>query len=192
VPLGAQVIELACQALRTLADAGFADVPVSVNVSPLQLRRVEFIEELVAIVERHRIAPWRLEIEITESAVMSDYQAGREVLARLRRLGFPIAVDDFGTGYSSLRYVHSLPVTRLKLDRDFTAEIGAGLGERDVADMIIALGRRLGLDVLAEGVETAAQAQWLQAHGCHSAQGWLFARPEPLDALVARLRGQGR
>jgi len=188
VALGRRIIEQACQALKALDAAGFPDLPLSVNVSPLQLRRREFPEELAAMLAAHGIAPARLEVEITEGAVMSDYQAGREVLARLRRLGFPLAVDDFGTGYSSLRYVHSLPVTRLKLDRHFTAEISDASVQRSVADMIIALGQRLGLDVVAEGVETRLQADWLLGHGCTGAQGFLFARPEPLDAFIARLQ----
>ena len=190
VPLGQRVLEQACLALRALGEAGFPDLTVAVNVSPLQLRRREFAEEVLAIVDRHGIEPRRLEIEITEEAVMTDYQDGRETLARLRQLGFPVAVDDFGTGYSSLRYVHSLPVTRLKLDRHFTGEIGAGSAERSVADMIIALGDRLGLEIVAEGVETRAQADWLREHGCHCAQGYLFARPEPLEAVLQRLRGR--
>ncbi len=194
VPLGGRVIELVCEALRAMEQAGFPDIPLSVNVSPLQLGRREFIEELAAMVARHGIEPRRMEIEITEGAVMSDYQDGRELLARLRRLGFGIAVDDFGTGYSSLRYVHSLPVTRLKLDRQFTAGIGKQ-GEQgegtNVADMIIALGRRLGLDIVAEGVETPAQVEWLRRHGCPCAQGFLFAHPEPVEDFIARLRGQG-
>lgn len=189
VALGQRIIEQACAALQAIERAGFPDLPLSVNVSPLQLRRREFDEELVELLGRHGIEPGRLEIEITEGAVMSDYQAGREMLARLRRLGFPIAVDDFGTGYSSLRYVHSLPVTRIKLDRHFTAEIGEGRAERSVADMIIALGRRLGMSVVAEGVETSAQAEWLRHNGCHCGQGYLYARPEPLEAFIARLRG---
>ena len=187
VPLGQRVIELACDALRALEAAGFPELPLSVNVSPLQLHRREFIDELAATLERQGIAPQRLELEITEGAVMSDYQAGRELLARLRRLGFGIAVDDFGTGYSSLRYVHSLPMTRLKLDRHFTAEIGEAGDENSVADMILALGRRLRLDVVAEGVETPMQADWLRNHDCPCAQGYLFARPEPLESFIARM-----
>ncbi len=190
VPLGGRVIELACDALRAMERAGFPDIPVSVNVSPLQLHRREFIEELAATVARHGIEPRRMELEITEGTVMSDYQDGRELLARLRRLGFGIAVDDFGTGYSSLRYVHSLPVTRLKLDRQFTAGVGGEGGGANVADMIIALGRRLGLDSVAEGVETPAQGEWLRRHECPCAQGYLFARPEPVEDFIARLRGQ--
>ncbi|MCR6686403.1 EAL domain-containing protein [Pseudoxanthomonas sp.] len=192
VPLGQRIIEQACEALRELAAAGWPELPIAVNVSPLQLRRREFADELLATVSRYGIEPRRLEIEITEEAVMTDYQAGSETLARLRRLGFPVAVDDFGTGYSSLRYVHSLPVTRLKLDRHFTREVGAGSAERSVADMIIALARRMGLDVVAEGVEVPAQAQWLQEHGCRCGQGYLFARPEPLEAFIARLRAESR
>lgn len=192
VPLGQRVIERACAALQAMARAGFPELPVSVNVSPLQLRRREFAEDLAELLGRHGIAPQRLEIEITEGAVMSDYQAGLEMLARLRRLGFPIAVDDFGTGHSSLRYVHSLPVTRLKLDQHFTAEIGAGGVESSVADMIIALARRLDLEVVAEGVETRAQVDWLREHGCSCGQGYLFARPEPLEAFIARLRDEQR
>ncbi|WP_182212764.1 two-component system response regulator [Stenotrophomonas acidaminiphila] len=191
VPLGGRVIELVCDALRAMERAGFPDIPLSVNVSPLQLGRREFIDELAAMVARHGIEPRRMEIEITEGAVMSDYQDGRELLARLRRLGFGIAVDDFGTGYSSLRYVHSLPVTRLKLDRQFTAGVGEQGGSANVADMIIALGRRLGLDIVAEGVETPDQVEWLRRHGCPCAQGYLFAHPEPVEDFIARLRGQG-
>lgn len=190
VPLGNRVIELVCAALQAVDAAGFPELSLSVNVSPLQLRRREFIEELAGTVARHGIEPRRLEIEITEGAVMSDYQDGRELLTRLRRLGFGIAVDDFGTGYSSLRYVHSLPVTRLKLDRQFTAGICDQSGGANVADMIIALGRRLGLDVVAEGVESQAEVDWLCRHGCPNAQGYLFARPEPLEDFIARLRRQ--
>ena len=189
VALGERIMEQACVALQALAVAGFPNLPISVNVSPLQLRRREFVDELAGLVARYGVDPSRLEIEITEGAVMSDYQAGRDVLSSLRRLGFPLAVDDFGTGYSSLRYVHSLPVTRLKLDRHFTAEIGPE-SQNSVADMIIALGKRLDMEVVAEGVETQAQAKWLQEHGCTCAQGYLFARPEPLDAFIRRLRGE--
>lgn len=190
VPLGQQVLEQACQALRTLEEAGFPGLTVAVNVSPLQLRRREFPEEVLAIAQRHGVDPRQLEIEITEGAVMADYQAGRTTLGRLRELGFQVAVDDFGTGYSSLRYVHSLPVDRLKLDRHFIGEIGEGGAERSVADMIIQLGARLGLEVVAEGVETRAQADWLREHGCPYAQGYLFAPPESLEAFLRRLRAR--
>ncbi|MDB5849325.1 MAG: hypothetical protein JWP29_3077, partial [Rhodoferax sp.] len=187
VPLGQQVIELACAALARLRDAGHPALTIAVNVSPLQLSRREFPGELADAVQRHGVAPAQLEIEITESAAMEDHQANGEILGRLRAAGFPIAIDDFGTGYSSLGYLRSLPVTTLKVDRCFVAEIGLVRPNLAIADMIVLLGQRLNMKVLAEGVETEEQSAWLKAHGCLLAQGYLFGRPEPLDAFLTRL-----
>lgn len=190
VPLGRQVIEMACSALARLRDAGHAQLSIAVNVSPLQLSRREFPAELAEAIARHGVAPAQLEIEITESAAMEDHQANGEILGRLRQAGFPIAIDDFGTGYSSLGYLRALPVTTLKVDRCFVAEIGQVSPHLAIADMIIQLGHRLHLQVLAEGVETQAQAEWLQARGCVLAQGYLFGRPEPLEDFMDRLRAR--
>jgi EAL domain-containing protein (putative c-di-GMP-specific phosphodiesterase class I)/GGDEF domain-containing protein/CheY-like chemotaxis protein len=187
VPLGRQVIELACAALAKLRDAGHPGLSIAVNVSPLQLSRREFPLELADAVRRHGVAPAQLELEITESAAMEDHQAKGEILGRLRTAGFPIAIDDFGTGYSSLGYLRSLPVTTLKVDRCFVAEIGVVRPHLAIADMIVLLGQRLHMKVLAEGVETEEQADWLRSRGCMLAQGYLYARPEPLAAFLARL-----
>ncbi|MDB5893983.1 MAG: hypothetical protein JWQ88_1514 [Rhodoferax sp.] len=187
VPLGRRVIELACAALARLRDAGHPELTVAVNVSPLQLSRREFPAELADAMRRHGVAPAQLEIEITESMAMEDHQANGEILGRLREAGFGLAIDDFGTGYSSLGYLRSLPVTTLKVDRCFIAEIGVIDPRLAIADMVIMLGQRLKMRVLAEGVETQAQADWLRTQGCLLAQGYLFGRPESIDSFLARL-----
>ncbi len=187
VPLGRRVIELACAVLARLRDAGHPALSIAVNVSPLQLSRRDFPLELADAIRRHGVSAAQLEIEITESVAMEDHQAEGEILGRLREAGFPIAIDDFGTGYSSLGYLRALPVTTLKVDRCFVAEIGVISPHLAIADMIILLGQRLQMQVLAEGVETEAQAEWLRTRGCKLAQGYLFGRPEPVDDFMARL-----
>jgi len=188
VPLGRQILKLACQALVAIEAAGFPGLRIAVNVSPIQFHRREFFDELMATVTAYGVVPQQLELEITESVVMGDSEADTAVLGKLRETGFSVAIDDFGTGYSSLRYVQALPVTTLKLDRHFTSELGLVGDDCGIADMILVLGQRLGISVLAEGVETPEQAAWLLEHGCDCAQGYLFARPESLEAFISRLR----
>ncbi len=187
VPIGRQVLHLACQALERLRTEGFPGISIAVNVSTLQLGQRNFMQEFIETAEHYRIAPELLEVEITESAAMGDYETKGQLLRGLRDAGFPIAIDDFGTGYSSLAYLRSMPATTLKIDRYFVSEIGTGSDQHMIADMIISLGRRLNMQVLAEGVETETQANWLQEHFCMQAQGYYFARPEPLEAFVQRL-----
>jgi len=189
VPLGRQIIELACQALAALRDAGHSRLPIAVNVSPLQLVHRSFPQELAATLARHGVDPAMLEIEITESSAMEDHLANGEMLARLRGAGFPIAIDDFGTGYSSLGHLRQLPATTLKVDRCFVAEIGKTHNHLAIADMIVLLGQRLNMRVLAEGVETREQAEWLMQRQCPAAQGYLFGAPEALPAFLRRLEG---
>ena len=196
VHLGQQVIELACRALVELGRAGFPTISVAVNVSPHQLTRRSFVAELAGALERHGIAPARLDLEITESAMMGDHHANIAVLHALRDLGFRVAVDDFGTGHSSLAYLQDLPLGMLKVDRSFIQHIGApgvpgSHGSRaSIAGLVVDLGAHLGLEVLAEGVENAAQVAWLRDRGCPLAQGYFFARPEPLEAFIARLKSR--
>ena len=187
MPLGRRIVELACEALRALDEAGFPHITLAVNVSPLELERREFTTELIALLERHGVSPARLEVEVTESAAMRDHQAKGRMLSGLSQAGFPIAIDDFGTGYSSLSYLRMLSASALKVDRSFVAEIGTVPDERSITEMIIALGKRMALNVVAEGVETPEQAEWLRRHGCLRAQGYLFGKPEPLGAFVERL-----
>ncbi|CAL96281.1 EAL domain-containing protein [Azoarcus olearius] len=187
-PLGKHIIELTCEALARLAAAGFGHLPIAVNVSALQLAQTGLLDELRATLEAHGLDPHILEIEVTESIAMDERYATGNMLGRLCEAGFPIAIDDFGTGYSSLAYLRTLPAHTLKIDRSFVQEIGVTPERQTIADMIIGLGRRLDMRVIAEGVENSAQADWLKTRGCHHAQGYLFARPEPVAGLIARLQ----
>ncbi|GAA4341367.1 EAL domain-containing protein [Pigmentiphaga soli] len=188
VPLGQRVLELACRAVNALDAAGFPGVPIAVNVSALQLAQRDFVARLQETIARYGVAPGRIEIELTESAAMGNWQGNSDTLLTLRQAGFPIAIDDFGTGYSSLGYLRTLPATTLKVDRCFVDEIGVIPENRTIADMVIRLGRQFDMLVVAEGVETPEQLAWLKAHGCPRAQGYLFGRPDTLDAFIARLR----
>ncbi len=189
VPLGRRIIELACIALARLGSAGFGNIPVAVNVSALQLARDGFLNDLRATVELHGLPPSLLEIEVTESIAMDERTGTSNLLEQLRDTGFPLAIDDFGTGYSSLSYLRSLPATTLKIDRSFVHEIGNTPERLAIADMIIRLGQRFDMRLVAEGVETPAQRDWLTERGCHQAQGYLFGRPQPLSDLMTRLKG---
>jgi len=187
VLIGNQVQHMACQALKRLREAGFSNIPIAINVSPLQLARRNYLHELVEITQHYGVSPQLLEVEVTETAAMADYECNGQVLRGLRDAGFRIAIDDFGTGYSSLAHLRSMPATTLKIDRQFISEIGAPSCEDTIADMIIGLGKRLNMDVLAEGVESDMQRAWLREHACAQAQGYFFARPESVDSFLRRL-----
>jgi EAL domain-containing protein (putative c-di-GMP-specific phosphodiesterase class I)/GGDEF domain-containing protein len=187
VLIGNQVQHMACQALQRLRQAGFANIPIAINVSPLQLVRRNYLHELVEITQHYGVSPEMLEVEVTETAAMADYDSNGQVLRGLRDAGFRIAIDDFGTGYSSLAHLRAMPATTLKIDRQFISEIGATSREHTIADMIIGLGRRLKMEVLAEGVESEMQTTWLREHDCAQAQGYFFARPESVDGFLQRL-----
>lgn len=188
VPLGQQILEQACSALRSIDEAGFPGITLGVNVSPVQLGRKEFIDELIATIRRYGLSPDRLELEITETVAMEEQQHADDVLSILRRKGFAIAIDDFGTGYSSLAKLRSLEAATLKIDRSFIAGLGGAGQNETIVEMIIRLGERMNMRVLAEGVETEQQAEWLQSRRCILAQGFLYARPEPFEQFLARLR----
>jgi EAL domain-containing protein (putative c-di-GMP-specific phosphodiesterase class I)/PleD family two-component response regulator len=188
VPLGQQILEQACSALRFMDGGGFPAVTLAVNVSPVQLGRPEFIDELIATTRRYGLSPDRLELEITETVAMEEHQHANSVLSTLRREGFAIAIDDFGTGYSSLTKLRSFEAATLKIDRSFIAGLGQSSQNEMIVEMIIRLGERMNMRVLAEGVETQQQAEWLQSRGCMLAQGYLYARPESFEQFLVRLR----
>ncbi len=193
VRLGSRVMAAACRDARRWLDRS-PDAPfVSVNLAVRQVRDPGLVEEVVALLERTGLPPDRLQLEITESAVMSTADSCITALRELCELGVRIAIDDFGTGYSNLAYLRTLPVCELKVAGDFVEGLRhgpddpVGGADEQILSTLVTLAHTLGLTVTAEGVETPEQADRLRALGCDAAQGWHFGRPGPADAIVARL-----
>lgn len=192
VPLGLEVLHRTCQTVGQLEDEA-SRLTVAVNISARQLVDPELPERLAAELGANDLAPSRLCLEITESAVMHDLDASARALGALRQLGVCIAVDDFGTGYSSLAYLKRFPVDILKIDREFVSGLDlASDWDRSLAGGIVSLGHSLGLSVVAEGVETTEQAEILERLGCDALQGYLFSEAVPADELLTLLKRIGR
>ena len=184
VALGEWALHAACRQLREWDGAGLQRVPISVNLSPRQ-----FQAELPAIVRQAIGSTGQagfLRLEVTESSVMSDPQTAVTLLRELKALGIKLAIDDFGTGYSSLSYLQQLPLDELKIDRSFLAGIRAEGGAAVLVDVIIAMAHGLGLSVVAEGVESEVELQYLRKRGCDECQGFLFSKPLEAGEFAAR------
>lgn len=191
IDIGAWVLRTACQQLMEWADQGHCRglEMVSVNVSPVQFRQPNFCETVRSIVEETRIAPERLELELTEGMLMHNKESVLETLRELKDIGFHLAIDDFGTGYSSLSYLKRFPVDVLKIDQSFVRDIATDTDDAEIVRAIIAMARALRLKVIAEGVETEDQLEFLKAHRCESYQGYYFSRPiapAEIESLVNR------
>lgn len=184
IDIGAWVLREACAELMRVRAAGYLDFTISINVSQVQFRHPHFIDMLRQALADTGAPPERVELEITESMAMEEPDLLIERLAEIKRTGVSIAIDDFGTGFSSLSYLQRLCVDRLKIDRAFVTEITDAARGSSIAEMVIELGRNLGLSIIAEGVEDERQAQILQSLGCPLAQGYLFARPLAPAALI--------
>ena len=187
IEIGEFVLRTACQELVRLRACGHLDFTMSVNVSQVQFRHPLFLQMLRSALQETGVPPAFVELEITESMAMEEPALLIEMLAEVKRTGVSIAIDDFGTGFSSLSYLQRLQIDRLKIDRAFVTEITQSARGSSIAEMVIQLGRNLGLSVVAEGVEDERQAHILQALGCPMAQGFLFARPMPPGELNAWL-----
>jgi len=177
VPIGQWVLEEACRQQRAWLDAGFDVPPLAVNLSAHQLAQPDIVATVAAAIERHHLAPGLIELELTETMLMRDVDRTIRTLVRLREMGVRLSIDDFGTGYSSLNYLRQFPVNALKIDRSFVGDIGSDGAEGKIAAAIVGMAHSLGLEAIAEGVETEAQRAFLQMHGCHQLQGNLIARP---------------
>ncbi len=185
--LGAWTLDAACAQIALWKKAGRPIRRVSINVSALQFRDQRLIDTLRAAMQRHGVDAHELELELTESTLMSDDDTTQRVVAVLRELGVALVVDDFGTGYSSLSYLKRLRPDKLKIDRSFVQDLPAGADDRAVTQAILSMARALGVVVVAEGVETAAQRAFLTAQGCALLQGYLTGRPQPAAQIEERL-----
>ena len=190
VPLTNWVLEAACTSQRQWADQGLRTVPVSVNLAASSFADERLPDQLDDLMRRYGLTPSSLVLELTETMLMRDVDLAMNVLTLLRAKGFGLSLDDFGTGYSSLSYLKRLPVSELKIDRAFIIDVARGGPDGAVATAIITLGRELGLQVVAEGVETQEQSRFLVDRGCVIHQGYLHSRPIDRDEFGRRLEAQ--
>jgi diguanylate cyclase (GGDEF)-like protein/PAS domain S-box-containing protein len=186
LPIGAWVLETACQQLAAWADQpAMAHLSIAVNVSARQFRESNFVNQTLATLERTRANPQRLKLELTESVLIADAEDVILKMNALKAIGIGFAIDDFGTGYSSLSYIKRLPLERLKIDQSFVRNILMDANDAAISRAVIAMATSMGLGVIAEGVETEAQRDFLASLGCHTYQGYLFSKPLPVADFEA-------
>jgi diguanylate cyclase (GGDEF)-like protein/PAS domain S-box-containing protein len=184
LPIGAWVLEEACHQAVAWQAAGARDFWVAVNLSAVQFRRGDVVEAVRNALAKSGLPPHLLELEVTESVLMADTAGTEAILRELRDLGVQFAIDDFGTGYSSLSYLKRFPVDKLKIDRSFVNDLTVDPDDASICRAVIGLAGSLHLDVVAEGIETAGQRDWLVEAGCRLGQGYLFSRPLTKDAIM--------
>ena len=184
LPLGLWVLEGACKQLTAWeTQADMADFTIAVNVSAQQFRHVNFVNQVVSVLNSTGANPLRLKLELTESTLASNIDEIIEKMFLLKDIGVSFSLDDFGTGYSSLSYLKLLPLDQLKIDQSFVRDVLIDPNDASIAKTIITLGKSLGLNVIAEGVETSAQRDFLISLGCHAFQGYFFSRPLPVEGF---------
>jgi predicted signal transduction protein with EAL and GGDEF domain len=187
IPVGEWVIAEACAQVRRWQIAGLAPVPVAVNLSAKQFLRRDLDGAIQRALAAAGVPAQLLELEITESSLMDNPEEAVRAMNALRAAGLRISVDDFGTGYSSLAYLARFPLSALKIDRAFVKNVHQGASDAAIVRAVIDMANNLGLQVIAEGVETEAQADFLRRHGCHQAQGYFYSRPLPAGEIARRL-----
>ena len=187
VPVGEWVLRTACAQVRAWHEAGFPPIRIGINLSPVQLRRQGLTATVAKVLKQVQLEPCYVDLELTESILMHNTKVSVSALLDLRALGVSLSIDDFGTGYSSLSYLRQFPVDTLKIDRTFVADVDKGGQAAVIAEAVIKLGHRLGMRVLAEGVETPGQLDYLRTLGCDLAQGFYFSRPVPAEEFAELL-----
>lgn len=185
LPIGQWVLREACVQRQRWTEAGFPEFPLAVNCSAVQFTRGDVIADISAAIENSGLDPRWLEVELTESLLLKDIDKGIDSLERMKAIGVQIAIDDFGTGFSSLSYLKRLPVDKLKIDQTFVGRLPIDKGDSAIVSTIVTLSRNLGLQVVAEGVETIEQYETLRKFGCDEAQGYLISWPLPIDEFEA-------
>jgi diguanylate cyclase len=187
LPLGDWVLDRACAQLREWHDAGHSHWKMAVNLSPLQFASSSLLDTVKSTLEKHGLEPRFLTLEVTETTAMRDVEASLQILHGLTAMGVSISIDDFGTGYSSLLYLKRMPATELKIDRAFVRDLEDNSEDAAIVSSIIALGRSLQLQIVAEGVETAGQRQYLSDLGCDLLQGYHLGKPMDAEAFLRQM-----
>jgi len=188
VPIGEWVLRTACVQARKWQDEGLPPVPVAVNVSAVQFRQEGFCELIRRVLEETGLAAQYLELELTESLLLSSADVTFAVLKELKAMGLKLAIDDFGTGYSSLSYLKQFPVGKLKVDRSFIRDVAVNADDAAITTAVISMAKSLNLKVIAEGVENEAQMSFLRARQCDEIQGYYFSKPLPADECAEKVR----
>jgi diguanylate cyclase (GGDEF)-like protein len=190
--IGKHVCFTACAQNKTWQEAGFSPIRMAINISMYQFNQRDFIRMLKGVLNEVGLAPEYVELELTESIVMQNIEYTASTLNELKAFGIHCAIDDFGTGYSSLSYLKNLPIGKLKLDKSFVNSLTKDPNDDAISKAVISMAHSLNLRVVAEGVETAGQLEFLRAHHCDEAQGYLFGKPLPAREFVQLLmRGGG-
>ncbi|MDD2463880.1 MAG: EAL domain-containing protein [Desulfobulbus sp.] len=187
VAVGEQVLEQTCAVLSSLNAQGRHSLSISVNLSPLQFIQANLVERILAILNQYHVPSEQLELEITETAMMNNLAKTVATLNELVAAGLTIAIDDFGTGYSSLSYLKRFPIRTLKIDRSFVRDITEDPSDAQLVETIILMAHNLGITVVAEGVETSAQLEWLKNCNCEQIQGFFYSKPLPADDFIGFL-----
>ncbi|KIQ59316.1 putative bifunctional diguanylate cyclase/phosphodiesterase [Pseudomonas fluorescens] len=188
IAIGEWVLDQACRQLREWHDQGFTQLRMAVNLSTVQLHHAELPRVVNNLLQMYLLPPRSLELEVTETGLMEDITTAAQHLLSLRRSGALIAIDDFGTGYSSLSYLKSLPLDKIKIDKSFVQDLLEDEDDATIVRAIIQLGKSLGMQVIAEGVETVEQEAYIIAEGCHEGQGYYYSKPLPARELGAYLK----
>jgi EAL domain-containing protein (putative c-di-GMP-specific phosphodiesterase class I) len=189
LPVGKWVLDSACKQARAWQLAGFTDMHIAVNLSTLQFKQADFADIVLGILKANGLDPAlkMIELELTESLLMHNVAGTINTLNNLKDAGIKFSIDDFGTGYSSLSYLKRFPISSLKIDQSFVRDLASDQNDEAIVAAIIALGHSLGLNVIAEGVETVAQLAWLRKMGCDEIQGYLFSHPVPAAEMTRLL-----
>lgn len=177
LPIGEWVLRTACQQNKQWIQAGFSPIRIAVNLSARQLQQPNLVEIVTRVLAETGLSPWFLELEITETIAMQNVELTRKILTQLNKMGVQIAIDDFGTGYSSLNYLKNFPIHTIKIDRSFVQDLTVDPSDVAISSAIIALGRGLNMNVVAEGVETKEQLECLRKLECEEMQGYFFSKP---------------
>jgi EAL domain-containing protein (putative c-di-GMP-specific phosphodiesterase class I) len=188
IAIGEWILDQTCRQLREWHDQGFSELRMAVNLSTVQLHHSELPRVVNNLMQIYRLPPRSLELEVTETGLMEDINTAAQHLLSLRRSGALIAIDDFGTGYSSLSYLKSLPLDKIKIDKSFVQDLLDDEDDATIVRAIIQLGKSLGMQVIAEGVETVEQEAYIIAQGCNEGQGYLYSKPLPARELTGYLK----